>query len=579
MIRKKIINLIKKSIKELQQERIFPKIDIPEIKVEIPEERKYGDYSTNIAMRISKDVKKDPIEIANSLISKLDSQILKLFERIEIVKPGFINFFLSKHVFINELKEILKEKESYGSSNIGRNKTIIIDYSAPNIAKPFGVGHLRSTIIGQAIYNLYKFLGYKVIGDNHVGDWGTQFGKLIYAIKNWGEKEKIDKNPIKELNNLYVKFHKELELKPELAEEGRRWFKKLEEGDKEAKRIWKKCTDWSFKEFNRIYKLLGIKIDIALGESFYQSILKDVIKRALDKKVAVKSRGALIINFPDNVLPPLMIQKSDGATLYSTRDLATIKYRREKFKPSKIVYEVGADQVLYFRQLFFAAELLGWGKKEDYIHVAHGMVRLLTGRMRTRKGEVVLLEEVLQEAVKRAEKIVKEKNPKLEQKERNKIAKVVGIGAVKYNDLFHHYSRDIIFDWKKVLNLKGNSGPYLQYTYTRAASILRKANIKKQEFENFKGAELKHNEELSLVKLLSQFPEVVERAAKNYSPNLICNFLFELAQGFNNFYELLPVLKAKTEDLKKSRLALVVGASQVIQNGLNLLGIESLEKM
>jgi arginyl-tRNA synthetase len=473
----------------------------------------------------------------------------------------------------------LVKKDKYGSSNLGKGKTVIVDYSSPNIAKPFGIGHLRSTIIGQAIYNIYKFLGYKVIGDNHIGDWGTQFGKLIYAIKKWGKEKEINKNPIKELHSLYVKFHKEAESNPELEEEARIWFKKLEQGDKEAKRVWKKCVDWSFKEFDRTYKILGIQIDLTLGESFYQSMLKDVIKKALEKKVAIKSKGALIISFPNDILPPLMIQKSDGATLYSTRDLATIDYRFEKFNPAKIIYEVGNDQVLYLKQLFFAAELLRYSKRENFFHVAHGMMRLSTGKMSTRKGKTVFLEEVLDGAIKKAKYVVTEKNPELSKKEKEKIAKIIGIGAVKYNDLSQHYSRDIIFDWDKILNLKGNSGPYLQYTFARAHSILRKSRAKTQDIKKFKEQELKEEQEIKLLKMLSKFPEVVEESADIYSPNLICNFLLELCQEFNLFYEKIPVLKAKTKDLKIARLALIEGISQVIKNGLNLLGIEVLEKI
>ena len=575
MISKKISSLIKESIEELQREKKLIPFEIPKIQVERPEEKSFGDYSTNIAMLLAKILEKNPIEVANLLATKLDSQISKLFEAIEVIKPGFINFFLLKKIWTTELKEILKEKEKYGSSKIGKGKTIVIDYSAPNIAKPFSIGHLRSTIIGQVIYNLYKFSGYKVIGDNHIGDWGTQFGKLIFAIKNWGDKKKISQNPIKELQNLYVNFHKEAELKPELEEEARKWFKKLEDGDKEAREIWKKCVKWSLDEFDQVYKLLGVKIDLTLGESFYQPMLKDVIKEAVSKGIAKKSQGAIIISFPNEALPPLMIQKSDGATLYSTRDLATIKYRREKFKPFKIIYEVGADQILYLKQLFWAAELLGWGKRNDYFHVAHGMMRLPTGgKMRTRKGEIILLEEVFKEAVKRAKEIVEKKNPDLNQKEKDKIAKIIGIGAVKYNDLSHHYSNDIIFDWEKILNLEGNSGPYLEYTYARARSILRKSKIK--ESKDFKESELKEEKEIEVLKLLSQFPEVIERAVKSYSPNLLSNFLFELAKDFNAFYESLSVLNAENEE---SRLALVSGVCQVLKNGLNLLGIEVLERI
>ncbi|MBU3934379.1 arginine--tRNA ligase [Patescibacteria group bacterium] len=369
MIKQEISDLIKASIRKLQKSGVLPVFEIPEIAVDYPKEKTHGDYSTNIALQLVKIIftlrparrslgagGKKPLEVANLLADDLISSGRDLFEKVEVAMPGFINFFISKKELIYQLKEILREKNSYGSSKIGKGKTVVIDYSGPNIAKPFGIGHLRSTIIGQAYCDIYKFLGYKVIGDNHIGDWGTQFGKLIYAIKKWGNEKEIAKSPIKNLLNLYVKFHEEAEKNPDLENEGRKWFKKLEGGDKDAKRLWKKCVGWSMEEFGRIYKPLGIKFDYVLGESFYVPMLKDIIKEALDKKIAKKSQGAIIIEYPSNALPPLMIRKSDGTTLYSTRDLATIKYRLKKFKPIKIIYEVGVDQILHFKQLFDFAQ-------------------------------------------------------------------------------------------------------------------------------------------------------------------------------------------------------------------------------
>jgi len=330
---KEIEKLIKDSLKNLQRQKKLPKFDIGEVLVERPKEEIYGDYTTNIAMIIAKRFKKNPMDVANLLCEKLRANSLsrkkakkELFDRIESVSPGFVNFFLSQEKLLFNLKKILEEKDEYGKNKTGKGKTIVIDYSSVNIAKPFSIGHLRSTIIGQAIYNLYKFLGYRTIGDNHIGDWGTQFGKLIYAILKWGDEKEIAKEPIKNLVSLYVKFHREAEKNPCLEEEGRKWFKKLEQGDKQAKKLWKKCVKWSFEEFKKIYKVLGIKIDLVLGESFYEPMLKGVIQEILDKKVAVKSRGSFVIPFPNDALPPLMIKKSDGATLYATRDLATIKY-------------------------------------------------------------------------------------------------------------------------------------------------------------------------------------------------------------------------------------------------------------
>jgi arginyl-tRNA synthetase len=584
MIKQEIANLIKASIKKLQKEGEFPEFDIPEILVERPKEKARGDYATNVAMALAKRFGQSPMKAANLLCDRLRKDNLfqgkgrakgKVFGKVEAVPPGFINFFLPQKVLLSDLAKILKEKGKYGRSKTGKGKTIIIDYSSVNIAKPFGIGHLRSTIIGQAIYNLYEFLGYKTIGDNHIGDWGTQFGKLICAVKKWGNEKKIAEDPVKNLVGLYVKFHKEAEKNPQLEEEGRKWFKKLEQGDKEARILWKKCVKWSLKEFERVYKILGVKIDLALGESFYEPMLKDIVKEALDKKIAIKSRGAVIIPYPRDVLPPLMIRKSDGATLYSTRDLAAIKYRRKRFKPYKIIYEVGADQTLYFKQLFWAAELLGWGKREDYIHIAHGMMRLAAGRMRTRKGEIILLEDVLKEASERAKRIVEEKNPKIGAKKKEKIAEIIGIGAVKYNNLSRRPLVDIVFKWDNALSLEGNSGPYLQYAYARAKSIIRRSKVKtiklgKGEFKE---------EEIRLLRQLIRFPEIVGQAAETYSPNLVCNYIFGLAQDFNSFYEAVPVLKAEDNNLMMARLALVEATAQIIKNGLALLGIKTLERM
>jgi len=560
MVREKIKKLIEKTIKSLYKKEI-------EIEVEHPKEAIYGDYATNIAMVL----KRNSQEIAE----KIKSPIL---EKVE-VKNGFINFFLSRSFLIGEIKKILREKDQYGSSKIGKGKTVVIDYSSPNIAKPFGIGHLRSTIIGQAIYNIYKFLGWKCIGDNHLGDWGTQFGKLIVAIKKWEDEKNLEDLSIDDLEKLYVKFHQEAESNPRLEEEGRVWFKRLEEGNKEARRIWQACVDISLKEFDRIYKLLGIKIDYAFGESFYEDMLKDIIDEAVKKKIAIKSEGAIIIKYPKDELSPAIILKSDGATTYFTRDLATVKYRLKRWKPDLIIYEVGADQTLHLKQLFRATELLGWAKKRKFFHVAHGLIRLKEGKFSTRRGLTIHLEDVLEEAIKRAKGIIgqSETGRGLSEKEKKRIAKIVGIGAVKYNDLSQHYSKNIIFDWDKILNLKGNSGPYLQYTFVRCQSVLKKAKIK---VELRKIKVIKFNlEEENILKTIYKFPEVVQESAEKFSPNLICNFAFDLAQKYNLFYERCPIIKTKSKELKIFRLAITIAVSQVLKNALSLLGILTPEKM
>jgi arginyl-tRNA synthetase len=560
-------------------EKLFPQMKIPEFQVEHPEKKELGDYATNVAFLIAKELKESPIKIANQIANLIKKE--KIFEKVEVKGPGFINFFLSFDFLFEELKRILRERESYGKSKIGKGKTVIIDYSSPNIAKPFGIGHLRSTIIGQALYNIYKFLGYKVIGDNHLGDWGTQFGKLIFAIKNWGKK-KVKDYSIDELEELYVRFHKEAEKNPQLEEEGRKWFKKLEEGEKEARRIWKVLVKISLKEFERIYKFLGVKFDLALGESFYEPMTREIIEELKEKKIAKESQGALIIEFHQNEFPPVIIQKSDGTTTYFTRDLATIKYRLKKWNPDLIMYEVGADQKLHFQQLFKTVEILGWSRKTKFVHVAHGLYRTKTGKFSTRKGETVHLEDVLKEAIERTKEIIEksEASRGLVGKEKERVAKIVGIGAVKYNDLSQHPSKDIIFDWEKVLNLKGNSAPYLQYTFVRCQSVLRKAGDRKLEAESRKlKIEKLKKEEVDILREIYKFPEIVQEAAEKFSPNLICNFVFDLAKKYNLFYDSYPILKAENEKTKNFRLILTKAVAQIIKNSLLILGIETPQKM
>jgi arginyl-tRNA synthetase len=571
-MREKIREILKNSARKL-----FPQIKIPEFQVEHPEKKEFGDYSTNLAFLIAKELKKKPSEIANQIAKSVEKE--KIFERVEVKEPGFINFFFSLDFLFEELKKILKEKENYGKSKSGEGETVIIDYSSPNIAKPFGIGHLRSTIIGQALYNIYKFLGYKVIGDNHLGDWGTQFGKLIFAIKKWGKK-KVEDYSIEELEELYVKFHKEAEKNPQLEEEGRKWFKKLEERDKEARKIWKVLVKISLKEFERIYKILGVKFDFALGESFYEPMTKEVIEELKEKKIAKESQGALIIEFPKNEFPLVILQKSDGTTTYFSRDLATIKYRLKRWNPDLIIYEVGTDQKLHFQQLFKTVEILGWAKKTKFVHVAHGLYRTKTGKFSTRRGETVHLEDVLKEAIERAKEIIEksETSRGLTEREKEKISKIVGIGAVKYNDLSQHPSKDIIFDWEKVLNLKGNSAPYLQYTFVRCQSVLRKA--KKLQITNCKlQIEKLKKEEIDILREIYKFPEVVQEAAEKFSPNLICNFVFDLAKKYNLFYDLYPILKAEDEETKNFRLILTKAVAQIIKNSLSLFGIGVPKKM
>ncbi len=560
-------------------------LDLSEINIEIPKDKKYGDFSSNIAMQLAGKLKMPPIDIANKIIDNIGRS--DHIKKVELAGSGFINFFISDEFYIKNLFEVLELKEDYGVINLGNHQKVIVEYSSPNIAKPFTIGHFRSTIIGDAVANILEFTGFTVFRDNHLGDWGTQFGKLIYAIKTWGDEEKIEKSrkPVSELVKLYVKFHKEAEKDTDIEDQGRIWSKKLEDGDKEARRLWKKCIDWSFKEFDKIYSLLNVKFTEnngrGFGESFFEDKIDDVIKDLKSAELLKKSKGAYIVEFDkkDN-LPPIIIIRKDGATLYATRELATDKFRLQNYgKDIIIINEVGSEQKLYFRQIFKIEELLGWFKPSQRVHKMHGLYRLKEGKMSTRKGRVIWLEDVLNEAIKRAKKIMENSGKIYSDKELEKISQVVGIGALKWNDLKRQSHLDIVFDWDEILNLDGNSAPYIQYTYARASSILRKSNSSK--FYNLKNLKLNNisDQEMKILKLINRFSDVVAKSAIDYAPNYIANYLFELAQEFNRFYKLYPVLAESDVSLKNFRLLLTQSVSLVIKNGLNLLGIEVVDKM
>ena len=545
---------------------------IKEVHLEFPENEAHGDYATNVVLVSAKKEKKKPKELAEEIVKKLqkDKDLTKVVSKIEAAGPGFINLFLSKDILFTETDKIVKEGEKYGSSNLGKGKTVLVEYSSPNIAKYFGIGHLRSTIIGQTLYNLYKFLGYKVIGENHLGDWGTQFGMIIAQIKR--KNLNVDDLTIDDFEKLYVGFNKEAEDKPELREEAKHWFKKLEKGDKEARQIWQKARDVSLAEFKRIYELLGITIGNTHGESFYEDKMPAVIKEAKEKGLSKKSEGAEIIELKG--MPPGMLVKSDGATTYFTRDLAAVNYRIKTWNPALLIYEVGVDQKLHFRQVFEAARLLGWAKNRELVHVAHGLIRGKLGKMSTRRGETIRLEKVLGEAVNRARKIIdkSETGGELSEKEKENIAKAVGVGAIKYFDLSHHPTSDIIFDWEKLFLLEGNSAPYLQYTFARTQSVLRKAKTQNTKYDK----QNINDEEALLLRSFPRFSETIIDAAKNYSPNLLANYLFDLAQKYNNFYNQHRIIGSENQGL---RIMLTIAVGQILKNGLTLLGIKTPERM
>lgn len=502
-------------------------------KLEHPSVEKFGDFAVR---------------------GNVDLDGLDIIEKVDSV-AGFSNLWIKENILIEEAKSILSDEYKKELEKVGVGKTVIVEYSSPNIAKPFGIGHLRSTNIGQALYNIYRSLGWNTIGDNHLGDWGTQFGKMIAAIKHWGME-----NTIEELEKLYVRFHAEAENDKTLIDEGREWFAKLEQGDTEARKIWQECVDISIKEFNRVYDLLNIKIDNAYGEEFYLKMLPDVIKTFKDNKLSKISEGAEIVEVPN--LPPAMILKSDGATTYFTRDLATIKFRKEKWNPDLIIYEVGSEQTLHFKQVFAAAKLIGW--EANFVHIGHGLLRWKDGKFSTRKGDTIHLSDVIDKAVEMAKSMAPENDE-------TSIMKVA-IGAVKFNDLASDPRKDVVFDWDRVMSMEGNSAPYLQYTFARAKSVISKS--KSRKVESLK-EEFDENE-LPLLRYFYIFQEKIVEAGERYSPAVLAEYLLNLARKYNEFYGKCRIVGEPEE---ARRVFLTEVTAKIIKDGLTILGIETLEKM
>ncbi|MBI2634199.1 arginine--tRNA ligase [Candidatus Peregrinibacteria bacterium] len=551
----------------------------PEIRLENPASVEHGDYSSNIAMQIAKFLKKSPRDIAQEIIRNITKNTL--IEKVTVEGPGFINIFISEKILNKEINSIIKKDGSYGSSKIGHDKTVIIEYSQPNIAKPLGVHHLLSTIIGQSIYNLLKLLGFKAVSINHIGDWGTQFGKLIHAYKQWGDKKTVEKNPISELLKLYVRFHNEAEKDQSLEDKGREEFKKFEEGDSGSRKLWQWFVDESMKEVEKTYGMLGgIHFDYVQGESFYEDKMGAIFEEGKKRGIFVKGEeGAYVSVFDDPDIPTVPVRKKDGATLYITRDFAALKYRIDTWHPEKILYVVDVAQILHFKQIFATARKFPWYGGEGE-HVVFGRMQFKDGKMSTRKGNIIALDEVLSEAINRALKIVWGKNPDL--KNKDEIARLIGIGAVKYNILSQNRISDITFDWDKMLSLEGNSAPYLQYTYARARSILRKSeekNLRESVADDDSAQGFPQTKIRNLTVHLSKFSEYIVLAASEYKPNIIANYLYDLAQKFNSFYNSVPVLRAASAADRKQRLKIVKASSIVMKNGLGLLGIETVEEM
>ncbi|MDR4498915.1 MAG: arginine--tRNA ligase [Candidatus Scalindua sp.] len=553
--------------------------------LEAPPDIKMGDYAFP-CFSIAKQLGKDPKKIATELSQKLIPDDTVIY--INALGP-YLNFHISKPLlFRTVLEEITDKGAFYGNSDVGKGKTILIDYSSPNIAKHLAVHHLRSAVIGNAIYNLHKALGYTCIGINHLGDWGTQFGQLIVALKKWGsdyvtaspenshkqDSTKKEKLTVSKLNELYVRFHKEAKVNNALEDQAREWFKKLEGGDKEAKDTWQSFKEISLIEFERVYKRLGIRFDSYAGESFYNEMLDDTLRRIKDSGLTEISDEALIVNLDKYNMPPCLLRKKDEASLYATRDICAAEYRKREYNFDKMIYVVGSEQRLHFRQFFKVLEEMGYEWVHDCTHVDFGLVKFKQGKMSTREGKVILLEDLLEESCRIAGEIIAEKHPDLENKQ--EVAESVGIGAIIFSELCTKRVKDVLFDWDVILNFDGETGPYVQYTHARLCSVLRKYGDQVPTDANYDL--LKEDDELVIIKQLECFPHTLLRAAYNYEPSILSNHLLDLCSTFNRYYQHHRILTDKKE-LRKARILLVHSIKQVIRNGLGILGLKSPEKM
>lgn len=544
--------------------------------IEIPKETKNGDYSFP-CFRLAKELKKAPTIIASEIKEKLESNKSTEIEKINVV-GGYLNFYIDKKIFINEVLTAFTNNEQYGKSNLGNNKNIIIDYSAPNIAKQFHIGHLRSTVIGGALYNIYKYLGYNVIGVNHLGDYGTQFGKLIEGYKLWGKEYNIEDDPINELTKIYIRINEACKEDKQVLENCRNNFKKLEDGDKYCVEVWQKFRNLSLKEFQKVYDLLGSKFDSWNGEAFYSDKMQEVIEILENTGRLVESQGARIIDLEDKgINTPCIIEKSNGSTTYATRDLAAVMYRARTYDFDKALYVTSYEQVLHFKQIFEVAKLLGLdGKYTNGLeHVSFGMVLLPTGKMSTREGNVVKLDDLLNEAISRAKEVIKSKNPDLENQD--EVAKKVGIGAVIFNDLSSARIKDEIFDWDTILNFQGETGPYIQYTYVRTRSVLQKIgyipNIKDVKIDN-----LLDEYSFEILKLIYNFEDILVQVTEKNEPSILAKYLIDLAKAFSVFYNENKII-TDDKEVQNARGFLTYIVEETLKIGANLLGIEMPEKM
>ena len=568
IIDREIAKIFENTIKKLYSEKETKKVEIS-----VATNEKYGDFQTNFAMMNSKIIGKKPRDIAQEVLDNLEEN--NVIEKLEIAGPGFINIFLKSEY----LGELLKKSrtEEYDFSFLNRDGDVIIDFSSPNIAKRMHIGHLRSTIIGDSITRIYKYLGYHMIADNHIGDWGTQFGKLIIGYRRWLNKEAYKENPIEELERVYVEFSKLAETDPELEEEARLELKKLQDGDAENFALWKEFIKVSLDEYDKLYKRLDVHFDTYYGESFYHPMMQGVVEELVEKGLAVEDDGAKVVFFPEEEnLFPCIVQKKDGAFLYSTSDIATIKFKRDTYKINKLIYLTDERQQDHFKQFFRITDMLGWNVEKH--HIWFGIMRFADGVFSTRKGNVIRLEQLLDEGKKRAYDIVQEKNPNLSEEEKDQIAEIVGVGAIKYADLSQNRQSPIIFEWDKILTFEGNTAPYLQYSYARIQSILRRAESEGKIINYDKEIKIEDKLERALADHIAAFPMAVLKASETFKPNIIADYLFELSKKFNSFYNSCPILNQE-EDILYSRALIAKITGETIKDGLSLLGIKTLDRM
>lgn len=561
-MKNKIIDLLDQTIQELDREKIA---DI----LEIPPKEDMGDFAFP-CFQLAKVFRKAPNAIAQEIAESIPEN--EAVTKVTAMGP-YVNFFMNKEEYAKEV--IAKIGNDYGSSDIGKGKTICIDYSSPNVAKNFHVGHLRTTIIGNSLYHIFDKLGYHVERINHLGDWGTQFGKLIVAYKKWGSKEAVEKNGIPELLKIYVKFHEEAEKDDTLNDQARQWFAKMEQGDEEALEIWEWFKNISMIEYKRIYGILNMEFDHYTGESFYRDKTASVVNELTDKNLLQESQGAMIVDLDDYDMAPCLVTKKDGSSIYATRDLAAIFYRKKEYNFDKCIYVTGLEQKLHFAQVFKVVELMGYEwAKDQLIHVPYGLVSLEGGKLSTRSGNIVYAEDILKESVSKIKEIIEDKNPDLEDKE--DVAHKVGIGAIIFNDLYNQRIKDVTFTWEKIHSFDGETGPYVQYTYARAASVLRKTGI--SHVDEIDASLIADESSISLLKELERFPEVVKVAADRLEPSVISRYVMSVAQSFNRFYH-ENQCNVEDQKLKEARVKLVIIAKQVIKDALELLGIQCPEQM